>query len=175
MVQRETTYAAQIASFGRQIVAIEQQIVAETDLIDSIKRPGALLQALMSARVRQDALHESYRSRGHIAQLERDLAQARSEQDELKRLRMLYPEHDRLIEQAAKLKYQSWSLSLQEDEFDLEQREAQVAERLEEKRLQEENRRVQEELDELARQQEKLTQRQLALKKKRAAREASSH
>jgi len=167
MAQRfETTYASQIASLDRQIVAIEQQIRAEHELIDVIKRPGALLNALMSARVRQDALHESYRGRARIAQLERDLAQARSEREEFKRLQMLYPEHDHLIEQNMQLRYRSWHLTLQEDEMDLEERGVLVAERLEQKRLQKEEERIQQELNELAQQQEELEKKRAVLAKK---------
>lgn len=127
--QHKIPYTTQITSLDRRITAIEQHIQAEKDLIASIKRPGALLQALMSARVRQDALREVYRRRGTIAQLERDLAQTRAEQEELKRLCALYPEHDRLIEQAEQVRYRSWHLSLQEEERRVTRKQHELAQR----------------------------------------------
>jgi len=172
----ETTYSSQIITLERHIVALKQQIEAEEGLIASIKQPGALLQSLMSARVRQDALHQVYRSRGHLAQLEASLAHAHAELEAVKRLRTCYPEHDRLIEQAEQLRFQSWHVSLQEDELDLGEREVRLTDRLEERRVQQEQEELlcqEEELlrqrEELARQQALLEKRKNTLKKKKGA------
>ena len=181
--QPETTYASQILVLESRIKAIRQQIVLENDAIVAVKRPGSLLQAVVSAPARQAALQEVYRSRGRIALLERDLVLAEYEKKELERLRDSFPEHDRLIERAERLHYRSWHTSLQEDELDLEERESQLAERLEEKRIAEEEKRIQQEADdlakqqrELARKQEELTRRQGSLRKKKAPRDtAPSH
>jgi hypothetical protein len=179
--QPETTYASQILTIESRITAIKQQIEAEHDSIAAVKRPCSLLQAFVSAPVRQAILQEVYRSRGRIALLERDLVQAEYEKKELERLRTAFPEHDRLIERAEQLHYRSWHTSLQEDEFEIEDRELQIAERLEEKRVAEEEKRIQQEADdlakqqrELARKQEELTRRQSSLRKKKAPRDPST-
>jgi hypothetical protein len=167
--RQETTYAAQMTHVECRLSAIQQQIFLEQDLIARAKQPGTLLSALMSARVRQDALQQVYNSRGRLAQLERDLSYARAEIEELKRLAARYPEHDRLMEQAEQLRFQSWRLSLQEDELDLGEREVRVAERLEEHRLQQEQEELIRQHEEIARQQAALDKRRNALKKKRGA------
>lgn len=179
--RHETTYTSQIIVLESRIASIKQQIDAEEASIAAVKRPGSLLQAILSAPVRHAALQEVYRSRGHIAFLERDLVQAEYEKKELERLRGIFPDHDRLIERAERLRYRSWRTSLDEDEFEVEDRESQIAERLEEKRIIEEERRLQQDADELAkkqreliRQQEELNRRQNSLRKKKAPREASA-
>lgn len=179
--QPETTYASQITLLTARIASLTQQIAAEQAAIAAVKRPGSLLQALVSAPVRQAALQEIYRSQGHLAQLERDLAQAEYEKQDLERLRIAFPDHDRLIERAERLRYRSWRTSLDEDEMELESREHLIAERLEEKRLAEEERRLQQEADDLAkqqreliRQQEEVTRRQNSLRKRKTPRDASS-
>ena len=149
--------------------SLAEQIQSEQDFIASVKTPGSLLRSLLSPSVvRGSQLYQITQARSKIAQLQLQLFQAETERDELEELRAQFPDHDRLIEQAAKVSFQTWSVEIKEEELDVYERKLLLQERLDAKRLQEEEQRIFEELIELDRKQEEIDRQQEELAEKKA-------
>ncbi|GHO88222.1 hypothetical protein [Dictyobacter formicarum] len=159
----KTTYAFRIQTQKNQIQSLKERIEADESFVLDIKRPASLFASLISSSLRATNIHQVSQARSRIATLQMQLAQAEAELQELTRLQAKFPEHDRLVEQANSVGFQSWKISIQEQELDAYDRSVLVKQRLEDKRMLEEEESLLEELAEIECRQKELEEKKAKL------------